>query len=62
MTRPPIHIRLMASTLERYLKRNAFCTAKTKARLLASLANVQVEAEQYRDKALRPCASPPIIP
>ncbi len=46
---------------ERYLKRNAFCTAEAKARLFVSQANVQVEAEQYPDKALGPCASPLII-
>ena len=47
---------------ERYLKRNAFCTAEAKARLFVSLAKIQGEAQQYRDKALRPCASPPLIP
>ena len=52
----------MTSTRERYLKRNVFCTTEAKARLFASLPKIQGEAEQYRDKALRPCASPPIIP
>jgi hypothetical protein len=58
----PIHIHLMASTHERYLKRDAFCTTEAKARLFASLPKIQGEAEQYCDKALRPCASPPNIP
>ncbi len=40
----------MASTRERYLERNAFYTAEIKARLFASLANIQREAEQYRDE------------
>ena len=51
MTRPPIHIHLMASTRDRYLERNAFYTAEIKARLFVSLANIPGEAEQYRDEA-----------